>query len=161
MDSSAPTPHLGDSTGDFRRRIDTTAQAADQLRHEFTRWLDTTIGPEPERRGDIVLAVYEAVVNATEHAYVAPVAAGVIDVNAHAGPMGALDVTVTDTGTWRPGTSPGYRGRGLGLMTALSDASSVTPSPHGTVVVLQWRQIEDDRAGETIPAVESASHGGG
>ena len=67
MDSSQ---HLdGDSTGDFERSVEATAEAAHRLRELFTVWVTATVEADTERRADIVLAVYEAIANATEHAY--------------------------------------------------------------------------------------------
>ena len=47
-------------------------------------------------------------------------------------------VTVRDTGSWRPATSAGFRGRGLALIGALSELS-VARTETGTAVTLRRR----------------------
>ncbi len=49
-----------------------------------------------------------------------------------------LVVTIADDGTWRRPQDPGWRGRGLGLMHTLADAS-VTSGAAGTTVALRRR----------------------
>jgi serine/threonine-protein kinase RsbW len=49
-----------------------------------------------------------------------------------------LVVTVSDDGTWRCAGDPGWRGRGLGLMHTLADAS-VSSGAAGTTVRLRRR----------------------
>ncbi|MFC7527093.1 SpoIIE family protein phosphatase [Actinoplanes sp. GCM10030250] len=82
---------------------------------------------------DLVVAVSEAAANAIEHP-VAP-AEPVITVDASLS-GGAVLVTVRDTGRWRPATDPGFRGRGLALIGALTELS-VHRSPEGTAVTLR------------------------
>jgi hypothetical protein len=48
----------------------------------------------------------------------------------------AVVVTVRDTGSWRPSTGAGFRGRGLALIGALSELS-VDRSDAGTSVTLR------------------------
>ncbi|MEV6347198.1 SpoIIE family protein phosphatase [Actinoplanes sp. NPDC051851] len=82
---------------------------------------------------DLIVAVSEAAANAIEH----PVdpAEPVITV---AGRLtgDAVVVTVRDTGSWRPATDAGFRGRGLALIGALTEFS-VHRSPQGTEVTLR------------------------
>jgi anti-sigma regulatory factor (Ser/Thr protein kinase) len=87
----------------------------------------------------IVLAVDEAVSNAVEHAYHA--LAGDVLVVAASRPCGnGQTVMVQDYGTWlTPGVDPGFRGRGVGLMTALADRFSLQRSGEGTTVRMCWR----------------------
>ncbi|GAA4948187.1 SpoIIE family protein phosphatase [Actinoplanes utahensis] len=82
---------------------------------------------------DLIMAVSEAAANAIEH----PVdpAEPVITVTASRQPDAVL-VTVRDTGSWRPATEPGFRGRGLALIGALTELS-VHRSPEGTEVTLR------------------------
>ena len=143
MDSSQ---HLdGDSTGDFQRSVEATAEAAYTLRELFTLWVTATVDADTERRGDIVLAVYEAVANATEHAYKDTAAPGTVTVRSRHRPNGALEITVTDTGTWDPSPSERFRGRGLALITALSDTHALTTGPDGTTVTMCWQPMRDCR----------------
>ncbi|MDI6097582.1 SpoIIE family protein phosphatase [Actinoplanes sp. NEAU-A12] len=82
---------------------------------------------------DLVVAVSEAAANAVEH----PVdpAEPVITVTASLLPDAVL-VTVRDTGSWRPATDAGFRGRGLALIGALTELS-VHRSAEGTEVSLR------------------------
>jgi anti-sigma regulatory factor (Ser/Thr protein kinase) len=82
---------------------------------------------------DITVAVSEAAANAIEHP-IAP-AEPVITIEASVDDD-AVTITVKDTGTWRPATSAGFRGRGLALIGALSELS-VARSELGTAVTLR------------------------
>jgi signal transduction histidine kinase/serine phosphatase RsbU (regulator of sigma subunit)/DNA-binding response OmpR family regulator/anti-sigma regulatory factor (Ser/Thr protein kinase) len=82
---------------------------------------------------DLTVAVSEAAANAIEHPIepaepVVTVAASVDEE--------AVTVTVRDTGSWRPSGGPGFRGRGLALIGALSELS-VARSDSGTSVTLR------------------------
>ena len=93
------------------------------------------------RRGDIVLAVYEAVANAAEHACKNSAEPGTVTVRSRHRPNGALEITVTDTGTWDPSPSERFRGRGLALITVLSDTHALTTGPDGTTVTMCWQPM--------------------
>ncbi|HEY0002357.1 MAG TPA: SpoIIE family protein phosphatase [Actinoplanes sp.] len=82
---------------------------------------------------DLIVAVSEAAANAIEH----PVdpAEPVITVRASLDDD-AVVVTVRDTGSWRPSTSAGFRGRGLALIGALADLV-VERTGDGTAVTLR------------------------
>jgi signal transduction histidine kinase/CheY-like chemotaxis protein len=82
---------------------------------------------------DLTVAVSEAAANAIEH----PIdpAEPVITIEASLDD-GAVVVTVRDTGSWRPSTGAGFRGRGLALIGALSELS-VARSDSGTSVTLR------------------------
>lgn len=139
-----PAQHLdGDSVGDFERSVEATAEAAHHLRQLFTLWLEVTVDADAERRADIVLAVYEAVANATEHAYKNASEPGVVTVHSRRRRNGALEITVTDTGTWDPSPAQRFRGRGLALITALSDTHALTTGPDGTTVTMCWQPDQD------------------
>ncbi|HET6530494.1 MAG TPA: SpoIIE family protein phosphatase [Actinoplanes sp.] len=82
---------------------------------------------------DLTVAVSEAAANAIEH----PIdpAEPVVTVEASLDDD-AVTVTVRDTGTWRPSTGSGFRGRGLALIGALSELS-VAQSDAGTSVTVR------------------------
>lgn len=134
---------VGNPAGDFERTVDATAQAAHELRRLFTQWVTASIDAGTERRADIVLAVYEAVANSTEHAYRDTAEPGPVTVRGRRMPDGALELTVADNGTWDPSPSGQYRGRGLALMTALSDTHALTTGPEGTTVTMCWQPAQD------------------
>jgi anti-sigma regulatory factor (Ser/Thr protein kinase) len=54
-----------------------------------------------------------------------------------------ITVVVSDRGSWRPPQEPGVRsrGRGIRLMEALSDRTSIETSDHGTHVRLEWTNV--------------------
>lgn len=158
---SSAHPRPEDSDGGLTLSVTATPESAHLFRQHFTRWLDATLDVDAARRSDIVLAVYEAVANAAEHAYAAdapspaaqsPAAQSsaaqssatrsrAIEVRTHVTRDESLEVTVTDSGRWKSDASSSpYRGRGLALISALSDASDVTSGPDGTSVTLRWHQ---------------------
>jgi serine/threonine-protein kinase RsbW len=141
--SSAHRPGPGDPDGGLELSVAATPESAYRFRLRFSEWLDATVSVDAERRSDIILAVYEAVANAAEHAYASQEAPGSIGVRARVTPAGELEAAVTDTGTWKPGHSDQFRGRGLALLTALSDDSEVTTGPSGTAVTLRWHLVRD------------------
>ena len=86
----------------------------------------------------VVLAGYEALANAAEHAFEQS-EPGTITLTAEL-LDGELLVRVTDTGKWRePAADPGMRGRGLLLIRGLAHTSSVRPGADGTEVEMTWR----------------------
>jgi len=119
--------------------------AAARARDEFSRWLQGTFDLDPNKSNDLVLAIYEALANTAEFAYLSSGFRGTMDLYAAHDPAeSALSVTVADRGRWR--TAPSYpddrsRGRGIALMKALSDRASIQTSTSGTTVRLVWTGI--------------------
>jgi signal transduction histidine kinase/serine phosphatase RsbU (regulator of sigma subunit)/DNA-binding NarL/FixJ family response regulator len=82
---------------------------------------------------DLTVAVSEAAANAIEH----PVAASEETITVEVSIDDAVvTATVRDTGTWRPATEAGFRGRGLALIGALADLS-VDRAEDGTAVTVR------------------------
>jgi anti-sigma regulatory factor (Ser/Thr protein kinase) len=137
-------PSDDDEARFLRAGIVASAAAATRTRKEFGLWLKRHFRLDDERFNDVLLAVYEALANATEYAYPAGTSDGTVDVTAHYG-MGSksLTVNVVDHGHWRP--PPAERstagGRGISLMYALADTASVDGSAHGTDVTMTWRNL--------------------
>ncbi|WP_045741550.1 SpoIIE family protein phosphatase [Actinoplanes rectilineatus] len=102
------------------------------LRRRLEDFLTAHAVPD-EDAFDLVVAVSEAAANAIEHP-VEP-AEPIIVVEASLD-EDAVTVTIVDTGRWRPATDPGFRGRGLALIGALTELS-VRRSPNGTSVTLR------------------------
>ncbi|MFG1604315.1 SpoIIE family protein phosphatase [Actinoplanes sp. NPDC049265] len=98
---------------------------------------------------DLTVAVSEAAANAIEH----PIdpAEPFITIEASLD-REAVTVTIRDTGTWRPSSGPGFRGRGLALIGALSEMSLVR-SEFGTSVTLRRPLTRD-----VPPTAESPDH---
>jgi anti-sigma regulatory factor (Ser/Thr protein kinase)/putative methionine-R-sulfoxide reductase with GAF domain len=109
-----------------------------RLRQVLTRWLRTQ-DLEREVQAEILIAVSEACANAVEHAY-GP-GRGQFKVQARRidgadGSGEAIEVTVVDTGRWRPARGEN-RGRGLKIMEAAMDALDVRRADDGTAIVMR------------------------
>lgn len=118
--------------------VPATTQHATALRRTFRRWVDGLLADHAAE--DFTLAVYEALTNAAEHAFVAHQAPGSVWLRALVAD-GQITVTVTDNGSWRrPANSGSHRGRGLPLIHQLTTQAYIAPSPYGTTVRLQ-RQL--------------------
>jgi serine/threonine-protein kinase RsbW len=123
-------------------RVPADADRLAEMRHALSRWA-TGIGMPDRQRDELVLAAYEAMANSVEHAYgEAPGADdfdGVVDLHAAHTPDGTVIVTVTDYGQWQPPVpSDGIRGRGILLMRALADDTTITRVDTGTTVTMTW-----------------------
>ncbi|WP_410595638.1 ATP-binding protein [Amycolatopsis sp. lyj-23] len=115
--------------------ISATRPLLTQLRRQLIAWFGQA-GLPAGRIQDLVLAVYEALANVVEHAYLG--APGTLDLHAHRHGS-RVTVTVIDRGCWRPAAVPGLlRGRGLPLIHTLADESAFTTTPAGTVVEMSW-----------------------
>lgn len=110
-----------------------------EFRRAGQQWLECNVNCDAELRGDIVLAMNEALSNCVDHAYQHSDGAGQVmalrisyDLTA-----ATLTVYVTDHGCWtEPVATPAnrLRGRGIPLMRALADELSVHGTEHGTTV---------------------------
>ncbi|WP_262365475.1 ATP-binding protein [Gordonia sp. OPL2] len=139
MSPSLQTPRTPENAEPYRRTLRATAQAAHGFRRHFTEWVESTVATDREQRSDIVLAVYEAVANAVEHAYLDEGATGEITVDGRRDSRNALTVTVTDVGSWKPFEPSAMRGRGIPLIGALSDEHDILTDSRGTTVTVRWR----------------------
>jgi serine/threonine-protein kinase RsbW len=137
-----PLPQLERTSGHCGfslHNLPADASEVDAFRRHFTRWIAEETAATDERRADIVLAVYEAVANAAEHAYPTPTPDATMNITArYRHTARTLDVTVTDHGTWKQ-QQPTTGGRGLLLIRALTDTTDIATGPAGTTVTLQWR----------------------
>jgi anti-sigma regulatory factor (Ser/Thr protein kinase) len=107
-----------------------------EVRHQLEHWA-ANAGLRASTVADLVLAAYEALANAAEHAY--PSRDGPVDLVAARTTDGRVLVIVSDYGRWRPPPAdPGFRGRGLQMITALTRRVQVQPGPHGTTVHMEW-----------------------
>ena len=113
-----------------------TPGALVNVRHNLERWASNT-GLAAPALADLVLSAYEALANAAEHAY--PSGHGPVDLVAARSTDGRVLVTVRDHGQWRePPLDPGFRGRGLLMIKALTPRVEVLPGPQGTTVHMEW-----------------------
>jgi anti-sigma regulatory factor (Ser/Thr protein kinase) len=126
--------------------IPADAGAAARTREEFARWLEDYFALDPTRFSDLLLATNEALANAAEFAYVLADRPGTIDVHAaYDRAAEKLSVTISDRGTWRPPDPDPVtrlRGRGIPLMEALTDHTSIDASRGGTRVLMEWAGVE-------------------
>jgi serine phosphatase RsbU (regulator of sigma subunit)/anti-sigma regulatory factor (Ser/Thr protein kinase)/anti-anti-sigma regulatory factor len=105
------------------------------LRAELGRWL-TDLGADGDDVAGLQLAVTEAVSNSLEHGYGND--GGTVEVEAALGKEGRLRCTVSDRGRWRePAPDPGYRGRGLAIISAHTDRYRIDRRDEGTVAMLE------------------------
>jgi serine phosphatase RsbU (regulator of sigma subunit)/anti-sigma regulatory factor (Ser/Thr protein kinase) len=107
------------------------------VRHTLERWLEAA-NVEERDAYRITLAANEACMNAIEHARAA--GSFVLDAEIDGG---HVNVTVRDTGSWRParGERGVTGGRGLDMMQELMDVVDVAAEEHGTTVRLR-RSVE-------------------
>jgi serine/threonine-protein kinase RsbW len=107
-----------------------------EVRHHLQHWAAGT-GLPALAVADVVLASYEALVNAVEHAY--PSEQDTVDLVAARTTDGRVLVTVRDHGRWRPPPlDPGPRGRGLMMIRALTHRVEIAPGQDGTTVHMEW-----------------------
>ena len=90
-----------------------TAQNTTALRRTFRRWAEAVV--DGDTAEDLTLAVYEALINAVEHAFNARAALGSLWLHATVASEQVF-ITITDDGIWRSSHDAfGHRGRGLAL----------------------------------------------
>jgi anti-sigma regulatory factor (Ser/Thr protein kinase) len=119
-------------------RLPAEAPALRQLRARLAEWL-AGIGASPLDKVDTELAVYEAAANAIVHGRPAQ-GAGVVTVEVNLDGAGGMLIQVTDQGEWQSrspaaGDRPG--GRGLAVISKVTDELTITPSPDGTTVAMR------------------------
>jgi serine phosphatase RsbU (regulator of sigma subunit)/anti-sigma regulatory factor (Ser/Thr protein kinase)/anti-anti-sigma regulatory factor len=138
----------------LRRDVDGGAELR-SLRAELGHWLDE-LGADEDDVAGLQLAVTEAVSNSIEHGY--RNTGGTVRVEATIGENGRLRCTVSDRGHWRePAADPGYRGRGLAIISAHTDRYSIDRDGKGTVTVLErelhHRAVLASGAARPVPPV--------
>ncbi|WP_216894650.1 SpoIIE family protein phosphatase [Nocardia alni] len=101
--------------------LDVPAEASrlSSLRRALASWLGAAAVPH-ELAGDLVAAANEACSNSIEHAYLDG-ESGRMALSADCA-LDRVTIRVSDNGIWRPlPEDPGYRGRGITMMQALTD----------------------------------------
>lgn len=145
MIESASSAGIANAERFERFGVAADAEGAARTRTEFARWLATFFGLDATLSSDVVLAINEALANAAEYAYLTAGRPGTMDIEARFEvDNGKLSVLISDNGRWHiPDAHPAdpARGRGIPLMRALSDHSSIESSSHGTTVCLEWTGI--------------------
>jgi serine/threonine-protein kinase RsbW len=110
------------------------------VRGELAGWVHAS-GRPGDTTQDILLATYEALANALEHAYPHRMAPAdlTVDLTATYLDDGGMQVIVRDYGRWRePASDPGFRGRGLRLIRGLADRTELTCGDQGSTVRMWW-----------------------
>lgn len=107
-------------------------------RTALRRWLTRT-RLDPEQAMNVLVAAGEAVANAIEHGH-RDKPEGTISLGATA-LVDQVQLTITDTGTWKPPQPASYphRGRGIALMRGLMHDVTINPDAAGTTVHLSAR----------------------
>ena len=118
----------------LRLRMRADPKVLADVRRSVRRWLRER-GANGDDVNEITLAVGEACANAIEHAYSPAPAWFVLDAVES---DGAVTVTVLDTGQWRPARGEN-RGRGLRIIEAAMDETTVASTDEGTVVTMRRR----------------------
>lgn len=114
-----------------------TARNARTMRHDFQDWI-TQVLPSAAAV-DLTLAVYEALANAVDHAFVDHHDVGTMSLTATVSEK-HVEVAVTDDGTWRdPTDALRGRGRGIRLMHYLVSSARISLGSTGTLVRLRQR----------------------
>jgi serine/threonine-protein kinase RsbW len=107
------------------------------IRRELAGWLAPLNLTETET-ADVVLAVDEAAANAVRHAY-GPDESGVVELTLWTEP-GTLSIEIVDHGSWRPPTDePTEGGRGIPLMSTMSESVLIHYDDRGSRVLLRHR----------------------
>jgi anti-sigma regulatory factor (Ser/Thr protein kinase) len=119
----------------LRMEVPATADQLAEIRRRVSSWLESLVSGAAA--ADIVLAVNEACSNCIEHAY-RDGPPGLIEVEASVEPDSSgwqIAICIADFGTWRaPPSQPTTRGRGLAIMSALSDDVDLERTSAGTTV---------------------------
>jgi anti-anti-sigma factor len=115
-------------------RLDVPADPARlaDVRREVRRWA-LAEGLPAHVVEDLVLAVGEAAGNAVEHAYRDALVPGRVELELRANGARDAVVSVVDTGSWRPPpVDPGFRGRGLQIISRVARDVDLSPGATGT-----------------------------
>jgi serine/threonine-protein kinase RsbW len=107
------------------------------IRRELAGWLAPLALTETET-ADVVLAVDEAAANAVRHAYGSD-ESGVVELTLWTEP-GTLSIEIVDHGSWRPpADEPVEGGRGIPLMSTMSESVLIHFDARGSRVLLRHR----------------------
>ena len=133
---------LPEPAADWSMEFPADPQALTGLRAGLRDWL-ADMGADAAGRADVELAVWEAAVNAAVHGRPSR-GPGRVTVHAGLDSTGNVLIQVTDQGRWQLGDTPGSGqgwagGRGLSVISQVTDEVSIAPSPAGTTVVMRRR----------------------
>jgi serine/threonine-protein kinase RsbW len=145
MIDSMPAADVANAERFERIGLAATLETAARTRDEFAAWLRQFFELDSVRVSDLVLAINEALANSAEFAYGTTGGVGTMDLRAwHDAGESSITVVIADHGVWRmaeSGPETRSRGRGIPLMRALSDVTSIETSIDGTQVRLVWTDV--------------------
>lgn len=122
-------------TGQLQLNVPAEAGKIAAVRRAVAAWA-TQMGLALDTVEDLVVATYEALANAVDHAY--PSHPGTVSVTAWCTEHEVI-VVVGDHGRWRPAPAPGGRGRGLVLIRHLAHHIDLYHDTSGTTLRMTWR----------------------
>lgn len=133
---------LREPGADWSMEFPADPRALAGLREGLHGWLEE-LGVWESDCADVELAVWEAAVNAAVHGR-PTVGTGTVRVSAGLDDAGNSVIRVSDRGRWRVGDSPASGqqwsgGRGLSVISQVSDELSISPGPGGTTVTMRRR----------------------
>jgi anti-sigma regulatory factor (Ser/Thr protein kinase) len=133
---------LREPAAGWRMEFPADPRALAGLREGLHGWLEG-LGVQESDCTDVELAVWEAAVNATVHGRPG-VGTGIVRVSAALDGAGSAVIRVSDRGRWRVGDTAasghGWSGgRGLSVISQVSDELSISPGPGGTTVTMRRR----------------------
>ncbi|KDN22658.1 SpoIIE family protein phosphatase [Amycolatopsis rifamycinica] len=121
----------------LRRRAAAETGLLRRLRRDLAGW-SASAGLSQELHQDLSLALGEAAANSVEHAF--PGSTGEVEYSVTRAADGQLEVVVRDDGRWRPEPAENsHRGRGIGIMKALSAEFGIDHDDRGTAVRFRIR----------------------
>ncbi len=136
----------------LHQRVTAEPTALRQVRADAARWSAET-GLRADLHQDLALALGEAVANSVEHASASAVAYSVTRTA-----DGGLDVVVHDDGTWRPEPADNsHRGRGITIITALSEEIDIDHDDVGTTVRFRMGSEPGTAPEAVVPVPEAAT----
>jgi anti-sigma regulatory factor (Ser/Thr protein kinase) len=125
-------------TRSLQQNVPADPSAPSFVRHQLNTWLRALAWPRGHTE-DLLMVASEAVTNAVEHAYRAPIIGWVQLTAEHLiDSYGTRRVvmSVTDQGRWRPPAPNEHRGHGLALIRALTDSLRIDTTSGGTSVTM-------------------------
>jgi anti-sigma regulatory factor (Ser/Thr protein kinase) len=131
---------LPEPATDWSMEFPADPRALTGLREGLHGWLEK-LGVLESDGADVELAVWEAAVNATVHGRPRR-GTGIVRVWAGLDGAGSAVIQVSDRGRWRVGNPPpsgrGWSGgRGLSVISQVSDELSISPGPGGTTITMR------------------------
>jgi PAS domain S-box-containing protein len=104
------------------------------LRHKFADWLKAA-GAGGQAHAELCIAVGEALTNCAEHAY-AGTKPQLMTIEASHN-SNRVQITIRDSGRWRPPSDDPARGQGLPLIREIMDRVQIITEPTGTTVTAE------------------------